>query len=95
MGKVVRGGYSPSLLEASGTQNFPEGRFPVFTTRLRPGMEPHGRNSASAEAISRCKEDSSRWPYYWYEDKFLLWKGDEYRFLLPQEIEVLMGLPAH
>ena len=84
MGKVVQGGFWPTLLEAAGTRDFPEGRFPVFTTRLGPGRETHGRKSASAEAVQRCKADGKRWPYYWYDDRFLLWKEDEYRLFLPQ-----------
>ena len=75
MGKVVQDGFRPTLLEAAGTRDFSEGRSPVFTTRLGPGMEPHGRKSASAEAVQRCKADGKRCPYYWYEDRLLFWSG--------------------
>ena len=95
MGKVVQGGFWPTLLEAAGTRDFAEGRFPVFTTKLRPGMEPHRQKFASAEAVQRCKADGKRWPCYWYEDRFLRWKEDEYRLFLPQEVEALMGMPRH
>ena len=95
LGKIVKGGFWPSLLEAAASREFPEGRFPVFTTRLRPGMEPHGRKSASAEAVQRCVDDGKIWPYYWYEDKFLLWREDEHRLLAAEEIESLMGMPRH
>ena len=86
LGRVIQGGFWPSLLEAAGTKEFPEGRFPVFTSRFHPGMEPHGWTKASPEAIQRCQEDGKIWPYYRYEDCFLLWRGEEQRILLPKEI---------
>ena len=95
MGEVFRVGYRQAVLEAAGTKSFPEGRFPVFTTRLRKGMRPHGEKGALKDARQRCAEDVVRWPFPRYEQHFLLWKEDSWRVLLPQEVEALMGVPPH
>ena len=92
-GEIFKGGAWPSYLEQSGTRTFPEGRFPCITSRLRPGVVPHGRARASDEAVRRCQQDGSRWPFYWYESAFIVWKEGTWRLLLAEEAESLMGLP--
>ena len=49
---------------------------------------------ATPEAVSRFMQDSRRFPPSAYEDHCLLWKGTEWRQLLPHERCQLMGWPA-
>jgi len=84
-------GYKPLFDPKAVLQQNGQGAIHPFT---REFFHPTDRTGASSpSAVEKFFMDARRFPPSAYEDRSLLWKGDDWRQPLPSERAQLMGIP--
>ena len=59
----------------------------------RPFQAGCGTGNSTLESRLRWKQDKQRYQAYWYEERHLLWAGQEWRLPNVEEREAMKDLP--